>query len=104
MWFIPVLCYMGRERYDYELLGWVARRLKELREEKGLSQEKVYFDTGLNVGRIELGKTNISLTTLSVLSKYYNIKLEDFFRQKGINKLHQLEKVNKLFCEINFLY
>ena len=83
MWFITVLCYIGRERYDYELLGWVARRLKELREEKGLSQEKVYFDTGLNVGRIELGKPNISLTTLSVLSKYYNIKLKDFFRQKA---------------------
>ncbi len=74
---------MGRERYDYELLEWVAKRLKELREAKGLSQEKVYFDTGLNVGRIELGKSNISLTTLSVLSKYYEVTMEAFF--KGIS-------------------
>ncbi len=60
IWFISVLCLMGRERYDYELLEWVAKRLKELREAKGLSQEKVYFDTGLNVGRIELGKSNMA--------------------------------------------
>ena len=83
IWFISVLCLMGRERYDYELLEWVAKRLKELREAKGLSQEKVYFDTGLNVGRIELGKSNISLTTLSVLSKYYEVTMEAFF--KGIS-------------------
>lgn len=80
MLFHHVLCYMGKERYDYELLEWTALRMKELREAKGDSQEKVYFDTGLNLGRIELGKTNISLTTLSIFCKYYNISLEEFFR------------------------
>jgi transcriptional regulator with XRE-family HTH domain len=70
---------MGRERYDYDLLGKAAERLKELRESKKLSQEKVYFDTGLNIGRIELGKTNISLTTLAILCNYYGISLEEFF-------------------------
>ncbi len=71
---------MGRERYDYQLLEWAAKRLKELRETKNVSQEKAYFDTGLNVGRIEVGKSNISLTTLSILCQYYGISLEEFFK------------------------
>jgi DNA-binding XRE family transcriptional regulator len=77
------LLNMGRERYDYELLKWTADRLKALREERGLSQETVYFHTNINIGRIEIGKSNISLTSLSILCKYFGISIEDFF--KGIS-------------------
>ncbi len=81
---------MGRERYDYELLEQVAKRLRTLRKSKGLSQERVYFDTGLNIGRIELAKKNLSLTTLSILCAYYGLTLEAFFR--GINSGPSVEK------------
>ncbi len=60
----------------------VAKRLKQIREERGLSQTTVYIDTDYNLGRIEVGKTNISISTLAILCKYYEISLEEFF--KGI--------------------
>lgn len=64
---------------DTELLLNVASLIKKIREEKAISQENVYFDTGIHIGRIELGKQNISLSTLSTLCKYFNITLIDFF-------------------------
>lgn len=70
---------MDNRRCDYELLHAIARRLKEIREDKGLSQRLVYIDTDMNIGKIEVGKTNISVCTLSILCKYYKISLKDFF-------------------------
>lgn len=60
----------------------VAEKLKKLRHEKGITQEVVYFDTNINVKRIEVGSMNITLTSLAILCEYYEITLEEFF--KGI--------------------
>ena len=53
---------MDNSRCDYDLLEAVARKLKQLREAKGLSQRIVYIDTDFNIGKIEVGKTNITIT------------------------------------------
>lgn len=55
-------------------------RLKSIRRAHGLTQENVRFDTDLNIGRIESGRHSISLTTLADLCDYYDISLEDFFK------------------------
>jgi len=65
---------------DIKLLQKIALILKELREEKKLSQEEVYNDTNIHIGRIETGKGNISVSTLATLCKYYQIKLSDFLK------------------------
>lgn len=70
---------MDNSRCDYDLLQAVARKLKQLREAKGLSQRIVYIDTDFNIGKIEVGKTNISISTLSRLCNYYGITLREFF-------------------------
>lgn len=70
---------MDNSRCDYDLLQAVARKLKQLREAKGLSQRIVYIDTDFNIGKIEVGKTNISISTLSRLCNYYGISLKEFF-------------------------
>lgn len=70
---------MDNSRCDYDLLQAVARKLKQLREAKGLSQRIVYIDTDFNIGKIEVGKTNISISTLSRLCNYYGISLREFF-------------------------
>ncbi len=54
---------MDNSRCDYDLLQAVARKLKQLREAKGLSQRIVYIDTDFNIGKIEVGKTNITERT-----------------------------------------
>ncbi|MCC8089624.1 MAG: helix-turn-helix domain-containing protein [Rikenellaceae bacterium] len=58
----------------------VAEKLKDLRHTKGITQEVVYFDTNINVKRIEVGSMNISLTTIAILCEYYGTTLEDFFK------------------------
>lgn len=58
----------------------VALKLKELRHKNKVTQEVVYFDTNINVKRIEIGTMNISLTTLAFLCEYYGTSLEEFFK------------------------
>ena len=71
---------MDNSRCDYDL-ETVARKLKQLREAKGLSQRIVYIDTDFNIGKIEVGKTNITISTLSRLCKYYGTSLKEFFNE-----------------------
>lgn len=70
---------MGYRRNNI-LLEAIAKKLKQLREDRGLSQVDVYIDTDLNISRIESGKTSITLTSLFTLCQYYEITLEDFFK------------------------
>ena len=66
---------------DQELLDKIAARLKSLREEKGLSQENVYNELDVHIGRIEVGKVNVSVSTLSKLCQYFDISLTEFFSE-----------------------
>ena len=68
---------MGQVRND-KLLKAIGKSFKKIREEKGLTQEQVYFDTGIHIGRIETNKTNLSISTIDALCKYYEISLADF--------------------------
>lgn len=63
---------------NQELLLNLAKRLKELRNQKGVTQEDVYNDTGIHVARIEQGKRDISYTTLNKLAQYFNIQTWEF--------------------------
>ncbi|MCD7968952.1 MAG: hypothetical protein LUF87_01180 [Alistipes sp.] len=38
------------------------------------------MDTDLNIGNLELGRTNITVSTLSILCNYYGLTLEEFFK------------------------
>jgi transcriptional regulator with XRE-family HTH domain len=72
---------MSQQIKNTELLSAVAKRLKNLRSEKSLSQEEVYNDTEIHIARIETGKFNISISTLDALCEYYSISLEKFFSE-----------------------
>ncbi|MDL2290359.1 helix-turn-helix domain-containing protein [Paludibacteraceae bacterium OttesenSCG-928-F17] len=74
---------MKKYRRDDKFIASVASRIKELREERGVSQDVFYIDTDINISRIEMGKQNISIYTLKYICDYFNISLEDFF--KGID-------------------
>lgn len=70
---------MGQIR-DNKLLQKIAIVIKELRETKDVSQEEVYNDINIHIGRIETAKANLSVSTLSALCKYFKITLADFFK------------------------
>ena len=66
---------------DNKLLQKISIVIKELREEKGVTQEEVYNDTNIHVGRIETAKANLSVSTLSALCKYFKIRISEFFKR-----------------------
>ena len=70
---------MGQIR-DTKLLQKIALAAKQLREEKGLTQEEVYNETNIHIGRIETAKANLSVSTLAALCKYYKLKLSEFHK------------------------
>jgi transcriptional regulator with XRE-family HTH domain len=86
---------MGSEKEkDKELIKALAVVLKEMRKTRSISQQLVYEETGIHVGRIELGNLNVSVTTLSRLCKFYHVNLIDLFArlQKYMNAQKEAEK------------
>jgi DNA-binding Xre family transcriptional regulator len=68
------------------LLDLIAQRIKKFREAKAITQEVFYYDTNINLGRIENGQTNISVSTLEAICKYLNVSLKEFF-SKDFDKI-----------------
>ncbi|HSU26799.1 MAG TPA: helix-turn-helix transcriptional regulator [Chitinophagaceae bacterium] len=66
---------------DTKLLQKIAIIIKELRDEQHLTQEDVYNDTNIHVGRIETAKANLSVSSLSALCRYFKISLSDFHKK-----------------------
>jgi len=64
------------------LLKQIAIRVKELRAIRSLTQQAFFEDTGINIGRIERGVNDVSISNLHRICEYFEISLEDFF--KGI--------------------
>lgn len=62
-----------------ELLQNIANRLKQLREQRELTQQQVYADTEIHIARIETAKRNVTVTTIAELCKYFKVSLTDFF-------------------------
>lgn len=74
---------MSTPRKDTRFLNDIAQKLKDLRNERGLSQLRVTMDTGVNVGRAESGTRSSSAYSIALLCKYYGISLDDFY--KGVD-------------------
>jgi transcriptional regulator with XRE-family HTH domain len=59
--------------------------LLTIRREKNLTQEHVYYETGIHIGRLENKHyiMNINITTLQTLCNIYKITLGDLFKRIG---------------------
>jgi transcriptional regulator with XRE-family HTH domain len=62
------------------LLNSIGKKIKALRESKGLTQEEVFNDTSIHVGRIENGSADIRISTIEAICKYFKISLSEFFK------------------------
>jgi len=61
----------------------IGQRLKELRKEKGLSQEKFSFICDLDrtyIASIEQGKRNVSVVNIEKIAKALNMSVFEFFK------------------------
>ncbi|MCB6971516.1 MULTISPECIES: helix-turn-helix domain-containing protein [Butyricimonas] len=75
-----------KKRRDEILLKEIARRIKELRDKKGISQIDFLIATDINVSRIELAKFNITVSTLKAICDYFEISLSDFLKDIPISE------------------
>lgn len=66
---------------NIKLLKKIAIVVKQLREGKNLTHEDVYNDTNIHIGRVETAKTNLSVSSLSLLCDYFKISLSDFHKR-----------------------
>jgi len=65
---------------DNKLIKNIALKLIYCRNQKNYTQEHVYLQTGINIGRLERGKIDIGVTTLKRICDFYQIKLADFLK------------------------
>jgi len=61
------------------LLEQIAIKIRKLRKSKGVSQEEVYNDTGIHIGRIETARSNVTISTLDALCNYFGTEIGVFF-------------------------
>jgi transcriptional regulator with XRE-family HTH domain len=69
---------------DIEVQILTGQRIRQLRDDHTISQEKLAFEANLSVSQIskmERGKLNTSIVALSLICKAFNITLNDFFSE-----------------------
>ena len=64
---------------DEILLKKIALCIKKIRSETTITLDDFYVDTGIHLARIEIGQTNITVSTLAKICSYFNISLKEFF-------------------------
>lgn len=67
------------------------QRVKQLRNQKNISQEKLSFATGFHrtyIGMVERGERNISLTNMAVFAKVFEMSISELLDFSSINPEH----------------
>ena len=68
---------------DVKFIKKFGLRLRDIRKAKGISQEQLAGDTGFEVsqiGRIERGEINTSISHVAAISKALEVKPEELFQ------------------------
>lgn len=80
---------------NQHLVKEFGERIKQLRLDKNLSQEKLSFTTGFHrtyIGMIERGERNISLTNMAVFAKVFGLTISELLDMRSINPKHTYKK------------
>lgn len=67
----------------------IGRRIKELREAKGISQKDLAYDSDLDrsyIASVENGQRNISIVNIEKISTALGVTLKQFFDNGEFNK------------------
>ena len=74
-------------------------KIRELREAKNISQEKLSFSTGFHrtyIGMVERGERNISLTNMAVFAKVFELNISELLDFDTVDSFKKYEtKVHK---------
>ena len=73
---------------NQQLIKDFGQRIKQLRNKKCISQEKLSTSTGFHrtyIGMIERGERNISLTNMAVFAKVFELSISELLDFSAIN-------------------
>lgn len=62
------------------------KKVRQLRNQKGWSQEELSFKSGFHrtyIGMIERAERNISLKNIARIAKTFNVEIQDLFTNKN---------------------
>jgi transcriptional regulator with XRE-family HTH domain len=65
-----------------DVLKQFGKRVRELRQEKGVSQEELAELSGFHrnyIGMLERGERNISLKNIAIIAKTFKLSVKDLF-------------------------
>jgi transcriptional regulator with XRE-family HTH domain len=74
--------YTSEERAFLQQIG---NKIKDIRSERGLSQEQLSFDADLDrtyIGSVERGERNISIINLNKIANALNFQISEFFKNQ----------------------
>jgi transcriptional regulator with XRE-family HTH domain len=77
----------------------VIENIKTIRKEKGLSQESVAYDLGIDYstyGKIERGKIGLSVERLSQIARILNVTVQDLYEWDKENTIDSENEKSKL--------
>lgn len=75
---------------DEEFIRKFGRKLKQLREDRGLSQEQFSLLTEISqsqIARTELGQVNTSISHVSIYAKFLKVDPRDLFDFSELKKI-----------------
>ncbi len=67
-----------------DILVKFGKRIKEMRNKEGWSQEKLAEKTGFHrtyIGMVERGERNITLKNIEIFAKTFEIKIKEIFNE-----------------------
>lgn len=65
----------------------ISRQIKKIRRQQGITQERFYKETSINIARLESGKIDIRLETLRKICTYFDVSLSGFFQSIWLQAL-----------------
>ena len=65
--------------FSDSIVRTLVQRLQQVRLSRHLSQQEVYNDTGVHIGRLEAKPVKVTMRTLIILCRYYDVPLAALF-------------------------
>ena len=88
------MCIVLSSMINQFLLKEFGERIRQLRQEKGISQEVLAGETGFHrtyIGMIERGERNVSLTNMAAFAKVFKLNLSSLLNLEIINENHDYQ-------------
>lgn len=76
---------MVKSKEEHRLRQILARNIRHLRQERGMTQEDLSFETGISrtyLSDVELGKRNVAVDNIERIARALRVRVEELFVER----------------------